>query len=130
MKHLPKHIRPRWRYLAVGIETRAGAEVDRQGFQRELWFAAQNLLGDPGSADAGLSVLRFTFDAEADAGGGSSAGRGEAIVRVRRSEVDPARAALACVSSIDDHEVGLRVRGVSGTVRASIEKHCPRLARD
>ncbi|MFB6097383.1 MAG: Rpp14/Pop5 family protein [Haloferacaceae archaeon] len=142
MKHLPKHLRPRWRYLAVGIRTRAGADLDRRGFQRELWFAAQNLLGDPGSADAGLSVLRFAFDpdvdpgtsavdAGADAATGDDAdrlGRGEAIVRVRRGEVDPARAALACVDAVDDYAVGLRVRGVSGTLRACEEKHCPMLA--
>ena len=113
MKHLPKHIRPRWRYLAVQIESTPDAEIDRGVFQRELWYAAGNLLGDPGSADADLTVYGFAFDD----------GRGEAIVRVRRGETDPARAAVACVSEVDGEPVGLHVRGISGTVRACEESY-------
>lgn len=116
MKHLPKHIRPRWRYLAVGIEAWPDAEIDRGSFQRAVWYAAQNLLGDPGSADADLSVVRFSF---AD-------GAGEAIVRVRRDEVSPGRAAVACLTEIDGQSVGLRVRGVSGTIRACEESYLGR----
>jgi ribonuclease P/MRP protein subunit POP5 len=113
MKHLPKHLRPRWRYLAVGLETWPDAEFDRRDFQRSLWFAAQNLLGDAGSADADLKVLQFEF---AD-------GESEAIVRARHGHVADARAALACVDEIRDDPVGLRVRGISGTVRACEEKY-------
>ncbi len=113
MKHLPKHLRPRWRYLAVGIETWPDAAIDRRAFQRELWYAGQNLLGDPGSAAADLTVVQFDF---AD-------GDGEAIVRVRHGETGPARAALACIDEIDGAAVGLRVRGISGTIRAAEEKH-------
>ena len=119
MKHLPKHIRPRWRYLAVGIESTPDAEIDRGAFQREVWYAAGNLLGDPGSADADLTVYDFAF---AD-------GIGEAIVRVRRGETDAARATLACVSAVDGEPVGLRVRGISGTVRACEERYLGRRTR-
>ncbi|WP_416839283.1 Rpp14/Pop5 family protein [Haloferax sp. DFSO52] len=113
MKHLPKHLRPRWRYLAVELETWPDATLRRGSFQRELWFAAQNLYGDVGSADADLTVLGFTFD-ECVA---------ETIVRARRGHVDDARAALACIDAVDDHPVGVRVRGVSGTVRACSERY-------
>ena len=113
MKHLPKYIRPRWRYLAVEIESTPDAEIDRGAFQRELWYAAGNLLGDPGSADADLTVYSFAFQD----------GIGETIVRVRRGETDPARAALACVDAIDGEPVGLFVRGISGTVRACEERY-------
>ncbi|WP_435064049.1 Rpp14/Pop5 family protein [Halobaculum sp. EA56] len=113
MRHLPKHLRPRWRYLAVGLESWPDADLTRGAFQREAWYAAQNLLGDPGSADADLTVVRFRF---AD-------GRGEALVRARRGEVDRARAALACVGEVDGRPVGIRVRGVSGTIRAGEERY-------
>jgi len=116
MKHLPKHLRPRWRYLAVEIESTPDAEIDRGSFQRELWYAAGNLLGDPGSADADLTVYSFSF---AD-------GVGETIVRVRRGETDAARAALACVDAVDGEPVGVVVRGVSGTVRACEERYLGR----
>jgi ribonuclease P/MRP protein subunit POP5 len=112
MKHLPKHLRPRWRYLAVTLETWPDASLSRSDFQRAVWYAAGNLLGDPGSADADLRVVRFSFDDDT----------GEAIVRARRGEVDPARAALACVSEVDGDPVGLYVRGVSGTLRGCTEK--------
>ena len=116
MKHLPKHIRPRWRYLAVGIESTPDATIDRGAFQRELWYAAGNLLGDPGSADADLTVYSFSFED----------GYGEAIVRVRRGETDPARAAVACLNEIDGEPVGVVVRGISGTVRACEESYLGR----
>ncbi len=113
MKHLPKHLRPKWRYLAVGIETWPDACLTRREFQRYLWYAGQNLLGDPGSADADLSVFDFTH---AD-------GVGEAVVRTRRETVNEARAALACLDEIDGESVGVFVRGVSGTVRGCEEYH-------
>ncbi|ELY62118.1 ribonuclease P-related protein [Natronolimnohabitans innermongolicus JCM 12255] len=118
MKHLPKHLQPRWRYLAVELESRPGAAIDRRAFQRECWYAAQNLLGDPGSARADLTVVRFGFDADS--------GRGHAIVRARRGESEPARAALACLDEIDGHSLGLFVRGISGTIRAAEENHLRR----
>ncbi|EMA58108.1 Rpp14/Pop5 family protein [Halorubrum kocurii] len=116
MKHLPKHLRPRWRYLAVGIETWPDAEIGRRGFQRALWYAAGNLLGDAGSADADLTLLAFSH----------GDGEGEAIVRARHGHVDDARAAIACVSDVDGGPVGIRVRGISGTVRACEERYMGR----
>ena len=113
MKHLPKHLRPRWRYLAVELESWPDADVDRRSFQRELWFAAQNLLGDAGSADLDGSVLSFRFES----------GVGEAVVRARRGEVERLRAVLATVDAVDGRPLGVAVRGVSGTVRACEEKY-------
>ena len=116
MKHLPKHLRPRWRYLAVGIETWPDADLNRRGFQRALWYAAGNLVGDSGSADADLTLLRFAY----------SGGTGEAVVRVRHGHGTDARAAIACISDVDGDTVGIRVRGISGTVRACEERYMGR----
>ena len=116
MKHLPKHLQPRWRYLAIELESWPDARIDRRAFQREVWYAGQNLLGDPGSADADLTVVRFSF----------VDGFGEAIVRVRRGETDSARAAIACIDEVDDEPVGLVVRGIGGTIRAAEEKYLGR----
>ena len=116
MKHLPKHLRPRWRYLAVELEGWPDASLSRGAFQREVWYAAQNLVGDVASADVDLTVLGFEFDR----------GRGETLVRARRGEVGVARAVLACVASVDGHPLGVRVRGVSGTVRAAEERYLNR----
>ena len=78
MKHLPKHLQPRWRYLAVEIESTPDAAFDREAFQRACWYAAGNLLGDPGSADADLSVLRFRRpDGLPDGAGGDGRAGGD-----------------------------------------------------
>ena len=113
MKHLPKHLQPRWRYLAVAIETWPDAEVSRRAFQREAWYAIQNLLGDAGSAAADLTVLRFEHED----------GAGHAIIRVRRGQTEEARAALACLDAVDGEPVGIRLLGTSGTIRACEEKY-------
>ena len=118
MKHLPKHLRPRWRYLAVELEAWPDATLTRGDVQRAVWFAAGNLLGDPGSADADLRIVDYDY---AD-------GAGEALLRVRRGEVERARAALACVSEVDDQPVRVAVRGVSGTMRAAEENYLGRTA--
>jgi ribonuclease P/MRP protein subunit POP5 len=113
VKHLPKHLRPRWRYLAVEVESWPEAALDRRAFQRALWFAAQNLLGDTGSAALDLTVERFDHEG----------GAGEAVVRTHRGETGRARAVLATVTAVDGSPVGLRVRGVSGTRTACEEKY-------
>jgi len=113
VKHLPKHLRPRWRYLAVGLESWPDTDLDRHAFQRALYDAAQDLLGDAVSAEIDASVLSFRF-AEGD---------GEAVVRARRGEVDRLRAVLATIARVDGDPLGVYVRGVSGTVRACEEKY-------
>ncbi|SEH10975.1 ribonuclease P/MRP protein subunit POP5 [Natronorubrum sediminis] len=120
MKHLPKHLQPHWRYLALELESWPDATIDRRAFQRECWYAAQNLLGDPGSARADMTVVRFEF----------GDGTGTAIVRVRRGETEPGRAAVACIDGIDGSPVGIRVCGISGTIRAAEENYLGRRGQD
>lgn len=109
----PKARRPRWRYLAVGVElaigSDAGGSPDRRAVQRAVWDATAALFGDPGSAAVDPTVVET--------------GDGAVVVRVRRGEVERARAALACVTSVGGDPAALRVRGVSGTVRACVERY-------
>jgi len=116
VKHLPKHLRPRWRYLAVALETWPDADLDRDQFQRAVWQSARTLLGDAGTAPLDLSVFQFDV----------ANGQGTALVRTRRGTVEAARASLACLSTIGEDPVGIRVAGVSGTVRACEEKYMGR----
>jgi ribonuclease P/MRP protein subunit POP5 len=116
VRHLPKHLRPRYRYLGVELRGHPDAEIDRVAFQRHLWYAAQNLVGDVGSAELGLEVLGFGF---AD-------GEGYAVVRCRRGTVDRARAVLACLDGVEGERIRAVVRGTSGTVRGCEEKYIRR----
>lgn len=113
MSPLPKHLRPRWRYLAIRIEAWPDTTLDRRAFQAALWSAAQALLGDVGSAKTDLTLLHYSFDD----------GAGEAIIRTHRSTVAQARAAVACIDRVNEHPVGIVVRGLSGTVRACKERY-------
>jgi len=113
VKHLPKHLRPRYRYLWVRIEAWPDVDIDRRAFQRAVWQETRELLGDVGSAAVDPTVARFAF---AD-------GAGTAAIRVRRGEVDRARAALACLSSVGNERVGIRVDGTSGTIHAGEERY-------
>ena len=117
MKHLPKHLRPRYRYLGVELRGHPDTAIDRGAFQRHLWYAAQNLVGDAGSAALGLEVLGFEF----------VGGEGCAVVRCRRGSVDRARAVLACLGEVEGERIRAVVRGTSGTVRGCEEKfiHAP-----
>ncbi len=113
MPVLPKHVRPRWRYLAVVFETPIEADVSRSAFQERLWAAGRSLFGDTGSAVTDLTVTRFRF----------KDGIGEAVVRVRRGGATRGRAALATVTEVEDDPVGTAVTGVSGTIRACEENY-------
>ena len=116
MKHLPKHLRPRYRYLGVELRADPDADLDRGTVQRHLWYAAQNLVGDVGSAELGLEVLGFEF----------VDGEGCAVVRCRRGTTARARAVLACLDEVEGERIRAVVRGVSGTVRGCEEKYIRR----
>jgi ribonuclease P/MRP protein subunit POP5 len=111
----PKHLQRRWRYLAVEIESWADATIDSRSFQQACWAAVRSLLGDAASASLDARVVRFAF---AD-------GDGHAVVRTPVEGVERTRAALACVDAVGGHPVGLRVAGISGTIRACLDEQVP-----
>lgn len=113
MVRLPKHLRPRWRYLAIRLETPPDGDLDEGALQRSLWGRARSLLGDVGSAALTLTVVRFAFED----------GRGTAVVRVRRGELQRARAVVATLRTVDGVHTRASVCGVSGTIRACEENY-------
>lgn len=116
MNSLPKARRPRWRYLAVVVETEPTAAAhDRRALQTAVWDATVALFGDPGSAAVDPTVVEHE--------------RTGSVVRARRDEVERARAALACVTAVGGERVALRVVAVSGTVRGSL-RHLPDVPAD
>lgn len=113
---LPKHLRPRWRYLGVAVQSWPDVHISRSRFQEGVETAARALLGDATAAQLGLRLYEYRFDR----------GVGEAVIRTRRGTVDQARAALACLTELDGAPLGVRVRGVSGTVRGCEESYLGR----
>lgn len=113
---LPKHLRPRWRYLAVAFHTWPDATVTRELFDRAVRRSARSVLGDIGTAQMDLKILAFSY----------TDGAGTAVVRTRRETVQETRAAIACVSEIDGQPLGVHIRGTSGTVRSCEENYLGR----
>ncbi|MDZ7702711.1 MAG: Rpp14/Pop5 family protein [Halobacteriales archaeon] len=113
MSPLPKHLRPRYRYLAVALEAWPGTALDESGFREALVSSVRSLFGDAGVAAADPRVIRFSF----------GDGAGQAIVRTRRDAVDTARAGLAAIDAVDGAPLAVCVRGISGTVRGCEERY-------
>ena len=68
MKHLPKHLQPRWRYLAVRIESWPDADIDREYF--DVLERSDELLPD------GESTASAEDGSAADTGGSEDESRG------------------------------------------------------
>lgn len=113
MSPLPKHLRPRYRYLAVTIESTPAASLTRQSFQRALWNRARELIGDAGSARIELQVMRFSF----------SPGQGTAIIRTNRDTTTSARATITTLATIGGEPIRVHITGISGTIRGCEEKY-------
>lgn len=110
-KTLPKSLRPSYRYVFFEVEAVADEDVGERELRRALWFEAQNLYGDATSARTELDLVEY--------------GDGLGVVKCRHDRVEEARAAVACVDSVEDVEVGCLVVGVSGTLDAGRERYEP-----
>lgn len=110
---LAKRLRPSYRYLAIAIESWPDQSLTETEVERAINESARSLLGDRGVAEIHATLLQFAFEN----------GSGEALVRVPRNSVKEARAAIACLSSIDNQPVRLHIRGISGTIRTCEEKY-------
>ena len=117
MKPLPKHLRPRYRYIVVSIESWPTAKLDKHTFQQAIWTSTSRLFGDTGAATADLFLIRFEF----------SNGSGWGIIRTHRDTLPIARSSIACVSKINEFPVGIIVRGVSGTIKSCEDKYLSKL---
>jgi len=113
LKPLPKHLRPRYRYIVVSIESWPTAKFDKRTFQHALWASTSRLFGDTGANAADLFLIQFEF----------SNGSGWGIIRTRRDALSIARPSIACISKINEFPVGILIRGVSGTIKSCKEKY-------
>ncbi|MDZ7688180.1 MAG: Rpp14/Pop5 family protein [Halobacteriales archaeon] len=111
---LPKSLRPRHRYIFFVVETLPDASFGEHDLRRTLWFEAQNLYGDVTSAETRAALVEYD---------GEDATLGLGVVRCAHNRVEETRAALACVDEVNDHPVGVRVVGVSGTLESGREKY-------
>ncbi|MCX2817964.1 MAG: ribonuclease P/MRP protein subunit POP5 [Methanobacteriota archaeon] len=111
---LPKSLRPRNRYVFFEAETLPDASFGEHDLRRALWFEAQNLYGDVTSAETRAKLVEYD---------GDDATLGAGVVRCDHDGVEETRAALACIDKVQGDPVGIRVVGVSGTLKAGRDRY-------
>ena len=106
MKPLPSSMRERKRYIV--FEVLSTEKIDRSELIDELRSSASSLLGDVGAASCNLWMLDFD-------------GR-RGILRCAHDKTAMVRAVLATINRVHGIRVGVRVLGISGTVKSATEK--------
>ena len=106
-KPLPSSLRGRRRYIAYQV-----LSEDKFIFQdltNSIWHSLLNLLGELGSAQADIWIVKDTYDEAKQIG----------IIRCSHDNVEKVRAALALIERIGDVRVVVKVLGISGSIKAT-----------
>lgn len=109
MKILPSSLREKKRYVAFEVLSESNDLIDRKALLDEVFFATQTLLGDEGSSRIGYRLMDFDGT--------------KGIMKINLHAVEDARAAMSTVCSIKGNRATICVLGISGTIRAAIEKY-------
>ncbi|HDN68392.1 ribonuclease P [ANME-1 cluster archaeon ex4572_4] len=107
-QRLPPTLRERKRYLVFEVrsEWRGEREEEKREVLREIWNSVYSLHGEVGASESNIWLINYAA--------------GVGILRCAHNRVEEVRAALACVHSLNDAaKVGIRVLGVSGTIKGA-----------
>lgn len=107
---LPPSIRGRRRYIAYQVIFEE--KVPFPDLVNTIWHSLLNFLGELGTSEADIWVVKDTFDEAKQIG----------LIRCSHMTVEHVRSALALVQRIGDTRVIIKVLGVSGTIRAAKTK--------
>ncbi|HPE63762.1 MAG TPA: Rpp14/Pop5 family protein [Methanothrix sp.] len=102
-------LRNRRRYIAFELE--AEGRVRGGDLMAEIRAAQTSLFGDLGAANNRLRMI--TFDGRFG------------LLRCHHTRTEECRALLATVSSVVGARAAIRVRGISGSIKAATEKYIP-----
>lgn len=100
---LPPSLRGRRRYLV--FEVISEREIDKKALLKEIWNSVYSLYGDAGASESRIWLMEYDG--------------GEGILRCAHDKVEEVRAALACIHSVNETRVGIRVIGISGTIKGA-----------
>jgi ribonuclease P/MRP protein subunit POP5 len=105
-------LRLRRRYIAFEVDSEEFVQPAK--LKAEMNHAQQSLLGDLGASENRLRLISFD-------------GR-YGLLRCSYTRVEESRMVLATMHSVDGVRIALRVRGISGTIKAATEKYIPKLS--
>jgi len=107
--------RERKRYLV--FEVISEREIDKRELLKEIWRSVYSLYGDVGASESKIWLIGYDKKKDGDTGIDVSEGMG--ILRCAAYKVEEVRAALACIYSVNEARVGIRVVGISGTIKGA-----------
>lgn len=102
---MKRHLYERKRYIV--FEVISEKKIRRKELLKEIWDSVYSLYGDKGASESKIKLLEFDN------------GTGRGILRCAHKKVEEIRAVLACISSVDEAKVGIRVIRTSGTIKAA-----------
>lgn len=107
--HLPPSLRERRRYLRFAVLCER--EIDKRELLKEIWNSLYALYGDVGASESKVWLIEYHKSEDTNNGVG--------ILRCAHDKVDEVRASLACIHSVNDAQVGIRVIKISGTIKGA-----------
>ncbi len=107
---LPPSLRERRRYLL--FEVLCEREIDKRELLKEIWDSLYSLYGDVGASESKVWLIEYHKREDTNSSSG-----GVGILRCAHDKVEEVRASLACIHSINDARIGIRVIKISGTIK-------------
>lgn len=114
MKGLLKSLRPKKRYIFCEIQHWPNSKFEKEEVQTQIWFESQNLLGDIFSSEAWMELIYFNSEKGKE--------KDIFVIKCHHTKVEETKAVLACVDKIQGKKVGIRVLGISGTIKSGKRK--------
>ena len=113
--YLLPSLRERRRYLR--FELMGEREIDKRELMKEIWNSIYSLYGDVGASECKLWLIGYHRRVEDRKEEESNLSVG--VLRCAHNKVEAVRAALACIHTINDARVGIRVIRTSGSVKGA-----------
>ncbi len=110
-KTLPPSLRTKGRYIV--FEILSENPVEYKDFTDALWNSLTSFLGEVGTADSQVRVLRNLYDSKSQRG----------VIRCGHDMVEHVRTGLSLISMIGESRVVIKVSGVTGTIKSARNKY-------
>jgi ribonuclease P/MRP protein subunit POP5 len=112
--YLLPSLRERRRYLR--FELMGEREIDKRELMKELWNSIYSLYGDVGASECKLWLIEYhSVEDRNEEDSNLSVG----VLRCAHNKVEAVRAALACIHTVNDARVGIRVIRTSGPIKGT-----------
>lgn len=103
-------LREKSRYLAYKVFSEK--KIEFSDLVNAFWHSSLNFLGESGTANANIWIMKTTWDEENQTG----------MIKCSHMDVEQVRTSLALIQRIGDMPVIVSVLGISGTMKAAKSK--------